>query len=137
MDDLNEKLTGLLTSPEGMAKLQSIMTALSGGGNGEIPTPVQLPAPTPAPPTADAPVATTGTAGSGGMPDLATLTRLLPLLSGMGQENEDTCLLNALRPYLHGERERRLEETMNLLKMLRLLPLLQEQGILGGIKHGG
>lgn len=122
MDDLNEKLTQLLTSPEGMAKIQSVMSAL-----GETAPAPEEPKPVPAAPAP----------AGGGMPDLAALTKLLPLLSGMGQENEDTRLLQALRPYLHGQREQRLDETMRLLNMMRLLPLLQEQGILGGSHHGG
>ncbi len=129
MDDLNEKLTQLLSSPEGMAKIQSAMAAL---GSAVAEEEASSATPTAPPPPS----------GSG-MPDLAALTKLLPLLSGMGQDNEDTRLLQALRPYLHGERAGRLDETMRLLKMLRLLPLLQEQGILGtpgqrgGTSHGG
>ncbi|MBQ9859370.1 MAG: hypothetical protein IJO76_01655 [Clostridia bacterium] len=125
MDDLSEKLTQLLTSPEGMAKIQSVMSALGGEGEGEGAQPPKPAEPSPVPPMPS------------GIPDLAALTKVLPLLSNMGQDNEDTRLLQALRPYLHGEREQRLDETMRLLKMMRLLPLLQEQGILGGSKHGG
>ncbi len=135
MDDLNEKLASLLSSPEGMAKIQGLMTALTGGegvpslgasvsGSPAVPPPSPPPPPEPAMP-------------SSGLPDLAALTKFLPLLSGAGQDNPDTRLLLALRPYLHGERERRLEETMNLLKLMRLLPVLQEQGILGGMKRDG
>ena len=115
MDDLSEKLEKLLSSPEGMAKIQSLMGALT--GTAEAP---------PAPPSPER-----------SAPDLQTLTKLLPLLSGVGQDNEDTRLLQALRPYLHGSRADRLEDTVRLLKMARLIPLLQEQGILGGDGHGG
>jgi hypothetical protein len=55
----------------------------------------------------------------------------------MGEDNEDTRLLIALKPYLHGERARRLDDSMRLLKLAKLLPLLQEQGILGGGGGGG
>ena len=120
MDDLSEKLTQLLSSPEGMAKIQTVMAAL--GGEGAEPPKAEA-APPPAP--------------AGGLPDLSAMTKLLPLLSNMGQDNEDTRLLQALRPYLRGEREQRLDETVRLLKMMRLLPLLQEQGILGGSRNGG
>ena len=109
MEDLNEKLSRLLSSPEGMAKIQSAMSALTGAA--EIQT-------EPTPPI-----------DSGG-PDLTALTRLLPLVSGLGQDNEDTRLLQALRPYLHGSREQRLDEALQLLRLLRLLPILQEQGVL-------
>ena len=116
MDDLNEKITRLLSDPEGMAKIQSMMAALGGGE--------QPASPTPAPTPISAPV--------GGGPDLATLTRLLPLLTGAGEDNEDTRLLAALKPYLHGERAKRLDESMRLLRLAKLLPVLQEQGVLGG-----
>ena len=113
MEDLNEKLTRLLSSPEGMEKIQSVMAALGGTA------PQEEPPPTPAPAEAGA--------------DMATLSRLLPLLGQMNRENEDTRLLSALRPYLHGSRAEKLEESMRLMKLMQLLPLLTE----GGLKHGG
>ena len=61
--------------------------------------------------------------------DMTAVTRLLPLLGNMNQDNEDTRLLSALRPYLHGQRAGRLEDTMKLLRLAKLIPLLQEQGI--------
>ena len=111
MEDLSEKITQLLSSPEGMQKIQSAMSAL-GGMMGE-----QEPPP---PPPVD----------SGG--DAAMIGRLLPLLGNMNQENEDTRLLAALRPYLHGPRAERLEESMRLMKLMKLLPLLTEGGRGGG-----
>ena len=115
MDDLNEKLNRLLSDPEGLAKIQAAMSAL-GGGDTPLPTPP--PTSTPAPSSA------------GGF-DPALLGRLMPLLSGMNGDNEDTRLLEALRPYLHGDRAGRLDDTMQLLRLARLLPLLQEQGVFG------
>ncbi len=112
MEDLSEKLAGLLSSPEGMQKIQSAMAALGGALPQEE---------TPPPPPAE----------SG--PDLAMLGKILPLLSNLNQENEDTRLLSALRPYLHGQRAQRLEESMRLMQLMRLLPLLTE----GGRAHGG
>lgn len=120
MDDLNEKLERLLSDPEGMAKIQSVMAALGGGQA----APAPVPTPPPPPP-------------GGGGPDLSALARLMPLLAGAGQDNEDTRLLAALKPYLHGERAKRLDESMRLLRLAKLLPLLQEQGVLGGGGGGG
>lgn len=114
MEDLNEKLTRLLSSPEGMQKIQSAMAALGGA----LP---QEEAPPPPPPPADNGV------------DMAAISRLLPLLGNLNQDSEDTRLLQALRPYLHGHRAERLEESMRLMKLMKLLPLLQE----GGHTHGG
>ena len=116
MEELNEKLTRLLSDPEGMAKIQATLSALSG----EAETP---PAPSPPEPT-----------GGG---DFAALSRLMPLLSGMNRDSEDTRLLEALRPYLHGARAGRLDDTIRLMKLAKLLPLLQEQGILSGLGGSG
>ena len=118
MEDLNEKLNRLLSDPEGMAKIKATLAALGGEDT----------APTPPPPPEPA------------MPELAAIGRLMPLLSGMGQDTPDTQLLYALRPYLRGQRVRRLDEAVRLLKLTHLLPLLQEQGVfgnVGGDDHGG
>lgn len=128
MEDLNEKLTRLLSSPEGMQKIQSAMAAL-GGGLGE---------PSPAVATADTPSLSPPIPGTVPSPsalgvDTAALQKILPLLGQMGQETEDTRLLTALRPYLHGQRAERLEESMRLLQLMKLLPLLSE----GGVNRGG
>ena len=114
MDDQNEKLTRLLSSPDGMQKIQSAMAALGGALPQE-----EAPAPPPPAPT------------EAGV-DLTALTKLLPLLGNMNADNEDTRLLSALRPYLHGQRAVRLEESMRLLRLMKLLPLLREGGGIGG-----
>ena len=136
--DLNDKITRLLSSPDGLEKIRAAMTALGG----EIPaSPVSAPA-APAAPPAPAPAASpaavlSSLAPAAGLPDAATLAKLLPLVGALGKEDDDTRLLHALRPYLHGEREARLEETVRLLRLVKLLPLLQETGILGKKHDGG
>lgn len=120
MDDLNEKLARLLSDPNSMAKIQSAMATLGGGDSTE---PSPAPPPPVAPPSVEPPI--------GNLPDLSMLTRLMPLMGAFNQEDDDTRLLQALRPYLHGERSERLDETMKLLRLTKLLPLLQEQGIFG------
>lgn len=122
MEDLNEKLAKLLSSPDSLSKIQSAMAALSTASPTEQP---ELPPPPPPP------------AVPSGLPDLAMLGKIAPLLANMSREDDDTRLLKALKPYLHGQREQRLEETMQLLRLTKLLPLLQDQGILGGKKAGG
>lgn len=115
MDDLNEKLERLLSDPEGIAKIQAAMSALGG----------EVAPESPPPPAAG--------------PDLSALTKLMPLLNNLGGDSDDTRLLQSLRPYLHGQRVERLEESMRILQMVKLIPLLQQQGILniGGDRHGG
>lgn len=103
--DWGQKLNTLLNSPEGLSKISEVMAALGGAADAE-PKPES-------PPTA-------------AVPDVS---RLLPFLSSMGKDNEHTALLKALRPYLHGEREKRLDDSVKLLQLLQLLPLLQQGGL--------
>ena len=53
-------------------------------------------------------------------------------MGSLNKDDDDTRLLQALRPYLHGEREQRLDEAVKLLRLSHLLPLLQTQGLFGG-----
>ncbi len=110
MDDLNEKLTRLLSSPDGMAKVRSAMAALGTAPPSDAAPPPALPVSPPALP----------------------VEGLMPLIGKLGQESDGTRLLRALRPYLHGEREKRLDEAIRLLRLVELMPLLQESGLLKG-----
>lgn len=115
-DELSQKIDQLLGSPEGMEKIRSTMAAL--GISPDAITPDAAPTPEPTPPAAD-----------DGM--LSGLLSLAPLLQNMGQDDHNVALLKALRPYLHDGREKRLDESLKLLQLLKLLPLLQ-----GGLFHG-
>ncbi len=109
-DDLQKKLDALLSSPDSLQQIAQMMASLGGTEDTAPPAP-------PTPPPSDT-------------PDLSMLLKLAPLLSSLTAENEHTALLKALRPYLHGEREKRLDESLKLLRMLELLPLLKEGGLL-------
>ncbi len=125
MADIGEKLQSLLSSPDGMQKLQDAAGQLQGilGDNTDIGallsglTDTHKPAPSPAP----APAA---------LPDLSLLQKAAPLLSAMQQEDDSARLLKALRPYLHGDRQKRLDDALEILKWVRLAGMLKEQGVL-------
>ncbi len=61
---------------------------------------------------------------------MQAMIKLLPLLNSFQQEDDNTRLLHALRPLLGGERKKKLDEAVKIMQMLRLLPLLKNQGIL-------
>lgn len=107
-DELSQKIDQLLNSPDGMEKIRNTMAAL-----GISP---DKPPPDPAPPA------------DNGM--MSGLLSLAPLLQNMGQDDNNTALLRALRPYLHDGREKRIDDSIKLLQLLKLLPLLQ-----GGLFH--
>lgn len=65
----------------------------------------------------------------------AALAQLLPLLQGMaGDDDREVTLLRALRPYMQGGREKRVDEAIEMLRLAKLLPLIT--GRRGG-SHGG
>ena len=65
---------------------------------------------------------------SGGM-DLSILTKLAPMMASMNQDDQDTILLKALRPYLHGGREKRLDDAIKILRFIKIMPLLRDKGL--------
>ena len=130
MDDLSDKIARLLSSPDGMEKIRSVMSSL-GDAPAAIPAAASVPAATAAPAAPAVMPAPPAPAGGTGALDPALIGRVMPLLGALNSENDDTRLLQALRPYLHGEREQRLDETMRLLRLTRLLPLLQDDGARG------
>lgn len=113
-DALTQKLRSVLSSPDSMAKIQAIAGSL---GASDLPFPL----PEPAAPASEASAAPSLPSGM----DVSLIARLAPLLGNMGKDNQDTRLLRALRPYLHGEREKRLDEAIHLVQ---LAPLLQQLG---------
>lgn len=115
-DELSRKLDSLLNSPDGMEKIRSTMAAL-GLSPDSVPTPPVTPPPEP-PPSEEKPPA-----DDSGL--LSGLMGLAPLLGSLGQDDQNTALLKALRPYLHDGREKRLDESIKLLQLMKLLPLLQ------------
>ncbi len=130
MDDLAKKLNDLLSSPEGMQKLQQAAASLGvmmgeGGGEGGSPPAEASGAPSPpAPEPVSSPAVNNSAGDLDGLGDMAAIARFLPLLSDMKGDDENTTLLKALRPYLQDERQQRLDETIKIMHMLKILPLL-------------
>lgn len=136
MDDLSQKIESLLNSPEGMQKIQAALSSLGGSApdTGADPPPAQpagkdtlaqllsgLAGP-------DSTQTDTPQASSdGGLPDLTRIMQLMPLLSSLNKEDENTALLKALRPLLHGEREKRVDDAIQMMKLMKLVPLLTDQ----------
>ena len=60
---------------------------------------------------------------------LQSILKIAPLLSSVQQEDDNTRLLYALRPFLKPQRQKRLDESANMMRMFKLLPLLKGSGI--------
>ncbi len=104
MDDLSEKLDRLLGSEDGLKRIGELMDTL---GTGDAAPSVPSPAPS-------------------ALPDMGMLFKLLPLISELSAPDENAALLSALRPHLTDERQKKLDEASQLLKLAKVLPLLTE-----------
>ncbi len=65
-----------------------------------------------------------------GMPDLSQLASLAPILQAFNSHDDRLDFINALKPLLSEERRHKADEAMKLVKLLSVLPLLRERGIM-------
>ena len=128
MDDLNKKISDLLGSPDGMARIQSMMEALGIGGDDGASAPV-ADVSAPVPESGAVPPPPAPAASGGGMPDMSVLFKLAPLMGNLNKDDENTALLKALKPYLHGDRDKRLDDAIQILRLMKVLPLIQDKGL--------
>ena len=125
MDDLSAAIRDLLQDPQSMAQIQNLAQSLGLNDTAPAPSAVQnplqalLPAAAAAPPNTD--------------PTLSALIRAVPLLQKAGEEDDASRLLTALRPLLSESRQKKLDDAGRILKLLHLLPLLRESGLLQNI----
>ncbi len=68
--------------------------------------------------------------GDLGMPDLSQLSQLLPVFQALNSKDERLDFINALKPLLSDDKKRKADEAMKLVRLLSLLPLLRERGIM-------
>jgi len=105
MEELNEKISQILSDNDSMEKLRKMAESLLGDS---------------------APVPTPKTGG-----DEIDISKILPIINRLKtpQNNSRTALLLALRPHLSRERQARLDKAVKLLKVAELLPFIQESGL--------
>ena len=124
MDDLSAAIRDLLQDPQSMAQIQNLAQSLGlndqspAGTNTQNPLQALLPAVS-QPQNTD--------------PMLSMLMRAAPLLSKANEEDDASRLLTALRPLLSEPRQKKLDDAGRILKLLHLLPLLRESGLLQNI----
>ncbi len=65
-----------------------------------------------------------------GMPDLSQLSALAPILQAFNMPDERLAFINALKPLLSEEKRQKADEAMKLVRLVSVLPLLRERGIM-------
>lgn len=117
MEDLASKLSEILESPEGMDRVRSLAGALLGGSDDHDEK-------------ADKKDDPLGGLLSGVSPkELNALVRVSKALKS-SQHDDRSRLLLALRPHLHSEeRKNRVDQAVNILRLISILPVIKEQGL--------
>jgi hypothetical protein len=65
-----------------------------------------------------------------GLPDMSVFENLVPLLSKLNSRDEREDFIYALKPLLSNERQQKADEAMKFIKLLSIIPLLKEKGIM-------
>lgn len=63
------------------------------------------------------------------LPDLSVLSRLAPLLGELSRRDERADFIAALKPLLSEERQKRADDAIKIIRLVSVLPLLKEQGL--------
>ena len=109
MDDLSNKLSSLLSDPEGLNQIKELANSLL--GNTE---------------TSESQENTLE-----GKNEIAAIMQILQALKGANDKSVE--LLLALKPHLSIERQKKLDTAIKLLKIYSVLPLIKDSNILGDL----
>lgn len=60
---------------------------------------------------------------------MSKIMKVMPLLSSVNKEDENTKFLKALRPHLKSKRQKKLDDAIKMLQIIKILPILKEQDI--------
>ena len=123
MEDLSARLEQLLSDPQALSQLGELAAGL---GLGQSAAPAPNPGSEAGPaPDLSALLGMLGGAGGSGSPTLdpALLGRIAQVVSSL--------LLMALQPFCGEHRRKKVEEAAQLLRIIRLLPLLEDKPPVG------
>lgn len=113
MDNIQDKIAEIMADPQALSQVQSLGKMLGISG--------QESTPPPEPPKNDNVLSDEA---------IGSIAKIVPLLSQINREDDTTRLLSALRPFLSEEKCRRLDSAKKMLGLMKLLPVLKNEGIL-------
>ena len=124
MDDITDKLKGLLDSPEGLEQIKSIASSFLGKGSPEKEN-VKEHHNKESEHSSDSPLASLGKDI-----DINMIFKIKSALDSLNVNDEKFELLHALKPHLKPERQTRVDEAIKILRLVNLMPLFKENGFL-------
>ncbi|MCH5303218.1 MAG: hypothetical protein J1E41_00010 [Ruminococcus sp.] len=113
MDNIQDKIAEIMADPEALSQVQSLgkMLGISPQENAPMPEPTQN----------DSTLSDDA---------IGSIAKIVPLLSQVNREDDTTRLLSALRPFLSEEKCRKLDSAKKMLGLMKILPVLKNEGIL-------
>lgn len=112
MDDFTDKISEILNDPQSIEKMRGIAEQLLGG---------EQKATKPAEPSLDL----------AQIEDTVDIAKIISLFNTVNNKNDDrTKLLLALKPHLSPERRQRVDKAVKILRLIEIMPILQESGLL-------
>ena len=119
MDDVMDKVSGLLSDEESVRELSELAKMFMSGTDGG------------AEDTAgEETAAAEEFSDSGGMPDIETILKLTSLAGAFTQRDKNADLLLALKPHLGEEKQKRVDRAVKLLKLIAVWNMAKESGLL-------
>lgn len=117
MDDLADKIGEFLKDPDALEQIMGLGSMLGIGPDAN---------------KSESNEKDSGQTDNPDFPDdiMGTILKLMPILTSMNKEDNNTRLLNALRPFLKEEKRKKIDEAIKIMQILKILPLLKNQGIL-------
>ena len=116
MDDLSEKLAGLLNDPESMNRMRQMAESLLGNQSGQTSGAEEPDSPQ----------------GGFSLPNGDEMKAMMSVISRLKSGGDDgrSQLLIALKPHLSEPRREKVDTAIKILKIIDMLPFLRESGIL-------
>ncbi|MEG1027489.1 MAG: hypothetical protein RSE07_02265, partial [Oscillospiraceae bacterium] len=65
--------------------------------------------------------------------DMNTILNLQKVMSTLNTEDKNADLLMALKPHFSEERQKKVNQAISIMKIIKLLPIIKESGVLNGI----
>ncbi|MCD8005984.1 MAG: hypothetical protein LUF29_03275 [Oscillospiraceae bacterium] len=114
MDDFADKISSILSDEESMRQIGELAAMLGLSPDGEGGNPPENSAP------------------STDNFDMGAVAGLMQKMKGFQPDDDNTRFLLALRPLLGEEKQNKIDRAVKILRLLNLLPLISESGLLGG-----
>lgn len=112
MEDLAEQISKLLSDPEIMSKLKNFTNTSESSNENKI-----------------SEEETSESNFEFPQDIFSTVMKLTPILSSMQKDDKHTKFLKALKPLLSAERQEKLNSCEKILKLIKILPFLKNEGL--------